>query len=194
MHPVRATSADRDAVIGTVVAAFATDPAFRYFFPDDDAYPEQAAAFAAWLFDKRVERGSVWIVDGGVSVAMWDPPGPWGPTKPLEIPKDALARLASYDEAVHRELPKTAHWYLGVLATHPDHAGQRLGRQALRPGLEAARDAGLPAYLETTTSANEGIYQRAGWRTVASVTVGAFLVRVMRHDPAQDMADGGTTY
>jgi GNAT superfamily N-acetyltransferase len=175
------------------VAAFAADPAFRYFFPDDD-YPEQAAAFAGWLFDKRVGRGTVWIMDGGVSVAMWDPPGPWAQTKALDVPPDALARLGSYDKAVHRELPQEAYWYLGVLATHPDHAGQRLGRRVLRPGLEAAREAGLPAYLETTTSANEGIYQRAGWRTVASVPVAAFLVRVMRYDATQDMPDAGTTY
>ena len=36
---VRAARADRAAVVATVVAAFAADPAFRYFFPDDDTYP-----------------------------------------------------------------------------------------------------------------------------------------------------------
>ena len=69
-----------------------------------------------------------------------------------------------------------------ALATHPDHGGQRLGRQVMRPGLEAAAAAGLPAYLETTTSTNEGIYERAGWRTTATVPVDPFLVRVMRHE------------
>jgi hypothetical protein len=36
-HPdvVVATPADRERVVDTFVAAFAADPALRYFFPDD---------------------------------------------------------------------------------------------------------------------------------------------------------------
>ena len=61
----RATPADRDRVITTVVAAFVDDPAFRYFFPDDATYAGHAADFAGYLFDKRVRHGSVWLVEGG---------------------------------------------------------------------------------------------------------------------------------
>ena len=89
------------------------DPAFRHFFPDDDAYPQQAATFAGWLFDKRVTSGTVWVINDGASVAMWDPPGPWTQTEPLDVPEDALTRLAAYDKAVHRELPHEPYWYLG---------------------------------------------------------------------------------
>jgi hypothetical protein len=181
MQPVRATAADRDGVVRTVVAAFVADPAFRYFFPDD-TYPELVATFAGWLFDKRVDRGSIWVVSGGASVAMWDAPGESRTPRPLDLPPEALARLTGYDNAVHHELPDEEHWYLGVLATHPDHAGQRLGRHVLQPGLEAATASGLPAYLETSTSKNESIYERAGWRTTATTPVGQLLVRVMRHD------------
>jgi GNAT superfamily N-acetyltransferase len=182
MQPVRATAADRDGVIRTVVAAFATDPAFRYFFPDDLTYPQLTAAFAGWLFDKRVDRGGVWVVAGGASVAMWEPPDGPHDAAPLDLPFGVLTRMTAYDHAVHEKFPDEAHWYLGVLATHPDHTGQRLGRRVLEPGLRATTAAGLPAYLETTTATNVGIYERAGWLTTATVAVGQLLVRVMRHD------------
>src|SRR4051794_6097136 len=55
-HPAirAAIPADRERVVESVVAAFDQDPAFRYFFADASTFAEQAAAFAAYLFDKRV--------------------------------------------------------------------------------------------------------------------------------------------
>ena len=51
---VPATAAHRERWSATVVAAFVADPAFRFFFPDDATYPELAARFAGYLFDKRL--------------------------------------------------------------------------------------------------------------------------------------------
>ena len=97
---------DRDRVIDTVVAAFAADPAFRFFFPDDPTYAAHAAAFAGWLFDRRVGHGTVWVADGGASVAMWEPPR-GGPTSEptLPLPAAVLGRLQEYEDAVHTRLP-----------------------------------------------------------------------------------------
>lgn len=159
----QATVADRDRVLQTIVAAFVTDPAFRYFFPDDDTYPELAAIFAGWLFDKRVAQGTVWLVEGGGSVSLWDPPGAAPTVLRLDLPPEVLARLADYDAAVHDSMPTQPHWYLGVLATHPDHAGQRWGRVAMGVGLAEADRAGLPTFLETSSPANVELYGRTGF-------------------------------
>jgi GNAT superfamily N-acetyltransferase len=171
-------------VVATVVAAFVADPAFRFFFPDDATYGQLAASFAGWLFDKRVSQGTVWVINDGAAVAMWDAPSnenQRGTSPALELPPDALQRLASYDAGVHGVLPSTSHWYLGVLATHPDQAGQRWGRAAMAEGLRQAAAAGIPAYLETSSQRNVAIYQRAGWQTVSSVPLGSLEIRVMRH-------------
>ena len=98
-EPVIATKADRDRVVETVVAAFAKDPAFRFFFTDDATFERDAAAFAAYLFDVRVDHGTVWVVDGGAAVAMWDPPanGRGSATGTLELPAAVLRRLDAYD-------------------------------------------------------------------------------------------------
>jgi len=167
-----ATIDDRGRVVDTFVAAFVDDPALRFFFPGA-MYAEQAAVFVGKLFDRRVGAGTVWIADGGAAVAMWDAPTAGTPAEfedpPAELPADARARLEAYDAAVLSVLPKGEHWYLGVLATHPDRAGQGLGRAVMAAGLQAAAATGLPAFLETTNPANVGLYRRTGWEVVAQV-------------------------
>jgi GNAT superfamily N-acetyltransferase len=176
-----ATAADRDPVVATVLAAFADDPAFRFFFPDRDTYQSDAAAFVGHLFDGRLGSGTVWVVDDGAAVAMWNPPGAdVSADLPGTMSAAARERLDRYDGIVHRLFPAEPHWYLGILATHPHHAGKKWGRLAMAPGLERARQAELPAYLETVTATNEGIYTAAGWTVVDRVTVDGVLdVRVM---------------
>lgn len=183
-EPTLAIRADREQVVGTVVAAFANDPAFRYFFADESTFEREATAFAAYLFDLRVDHGTVWVVDGGAAVSMWDPPGNGrgSATGKLDVSADALRRLDEYDAEVHGTLPDTPHWYLGILATHPASAGRGRGRVAMRAGLDEAARAGLPAYLETTNPVNVELYRRAGWEVTDSLTARGLAVWVMRYD------------
>jgi GNAT superfamily N-acetyltransferase len=179
---VRATVTDRQRVVDTVVAAFRDDPAFRFFFPDAAAYDQHAAAFTGHLFDRRVTRGTVWVVEGGAAVTMWDAPGedPADAVSTLDVPPVPRARLEHFDAVVGAALPAAPFWYLGVVATHPDHAGRRLGRALMRVGLDRAAATGLPAYLETANPRNVDRYRAVGWETVASVDAG-LPVWVMRH-------------
>ena len=184
-EPVLATPDDRASVISTILAAFAGDPAFRYFFGDDQ---DARRTFAEYLFDIRARSGSVWLTDGGASVALWDPPPgpglePVNAELPKAIPAAARHRLAGYDKAIHATFPSTPYWYLGVLATHPEHAGRRLGRAVMRPGLQRAKADGVPAYLETATPHNVDLYRRAGWDVVQSLRVEALDVWILRHEP-----------
>jgi GNAT superfamily N-acetyltransferase len=175
----KAGPADRASVVATVLAAFAGDPAFQYFFGDD---PEARRMFAEYLFDLRTDTGSIWLIDGGASVALWDPPGRLeGPGLPRALPSAARNRLRGYDLAVHGAFPTTPFWYLGVLATHPEHAGQRLGRAVMQPGLDCAQADGVPAYLETATARNVGMYERAGWEVTNQLIVEGLDVWIMRY-------------
>jgi GNAT superfamily N-acetyltransferase len=179
----QAMPADRDRVIETVVSAFVADPAFRFFFPDDASYAHLAGTFVGHLFDRRARHGTVWIIDGGAAVSMWDGPSApgtaGGESAPLELPPDVTARLDSYDAAVHAWLPHSPHWYLGIVATHPQHVGRRWGRATMAAGLHRAATDGLPAYLETTNPRNVELYQRAGWEIVQSLTAQTLDVWVM---------------
>jgi GNAT superfamily N-acetyltransferase len=178
-EPVLAAEEDRESVVATVVAAFAEDPAFRYFFQTDAG---ARRVFAEYLFDLRAGTDSVWLIDGGASVAMWDPPGrPSGPGLPDTLPAAARRRLRDYEQAVHGAFPDGPFWYLGVLATHPQHAGRRLGRAVMQPGLDRAHADGVPAYLETATARNVALYERAGWQVTQQLEVDGLDVWVLRH-------------
>ncbi len=167
-----ATPSDRTRVISSLVPAFEKDPVLRWLFPGDATYPRYAAAFFGRLFDKRVGRDSVWIADGGNAVAIWEPPAGGVPAAhyELDVPADVSARVDAYDHAVHALLPAEPYWYLGVLGTHPDHRGRRLGHAVMAEGLRRAAEDGAPAILETATEGNVGMYERAGWKVIASAT------------------------
>jgi ribosomal protein S18 acetylase RimI-like enzyme len=169
-----ATPADRALVVSSLVAAFPKDPVLRYLFPDEETYPQYAAAFFGHLFDKRVQKGTVWTIEGGASTAIWEPPTAKDASSDdalfAQMPADALARVRAYDRAVHAAFPTSPSWYLGVLATHPDCAGRRWGHAVMSTGLRRAAADGLPAVLETSNPANVEMYRRAGWRVVRTVT------------------------
>src|SRR5690606_11831515 len=181
-----ATAVDRERVIATIVAAFRDDPTFRYLFREEHCFTEHATAFAAYLFDKRVHRNNIWLIADGAAVALWDPPEPGdhvAATASLDLPSDVLSRLDAYDKAVQDHLPSTPHWYLGVLAPHPQYAGRRWGRRVMAVGLERAAEDGVPAYLETTTPRNVDLYRRSGWEIAATLRTGDLDIWVMLHRP-----------
>jgi ribosomal protein S18 acetylase RimI-like enzyme len=170
----------RDAVLESLVATFTADPVLRYLFPDDTTYPRYAAAFFGNLFDKRVPLGTVWTIGAGGSVAMWDAPdatgasdtvGVQGASQGGELPAAELARVRAYDDAVHGAFPAEPFWYLGVLGTHPRHAGRRWGHALLAAGLRRADADGLPAVLETSNPGNVEVYRRAGFEVIGKETV-----------------------
>jgi ribosomal protein S18 acetylase RimI-like enzyme len=180
----------RAAVVVTVVAAFRHDPAFRFFFPDDERYDDDAAAFSGYLFDKRVDHGTVWMIGEASSVAMWSPPSAPGiePADAAEAQTEAMGsdggaaeRIEHYESIVGAALPATPHWYLGILATHPDHAGQRLGRRVMGDGLARASADGVPAILETTRADNVALYERAGWSVEHELVVDDLDVWILSH-------------
>jgi ribosomal protein S18 acetylase RimI-like enzyme len=169
-----ATPADRARVVSSLVAAFAQDPVLRYLIPDEGLYPQYAAAFFGHSFDKRVQRGTIWTIERGVSTAIWEPPAAWNESSDddlsAQLPADTLARVRAYDRAVHAALPTSPFWYLGVLGTHPDSAGRRWGHAVMNAGLRRAAADGLPAVLETGNPANVEVYRRAGWEVVRTAT------------------------
>ncbi|MBQ1065424.1 N-acetyltransferase [Micromonospora sp. D75] len=165
-----ATPEDRGSVVTSLVAAFTKDPVLRHLFPDEATYARYAAAFFGHLFDKRVHKETIWTIGHGASVAIWEPPAS-GSAQPdddlaARLPADVLHRVRAYDEAVHAALPAAPFWYLGVLGTHPDHAGRRWGHAVMRMGLDRAAADGLPAILETSNPDNVEVYRRAGWEVV----------------------------
>jgi GNAT superfamily N-acetyltransferase len=165
--------------MASVAAAFAADPGWAFIFGAE--YERLAAYFAGALFDVRVAARNVWVTDDLAAVAMWDPPGGsdavpghadgvWERYRAI-AGEQALERLAIYNEAVASAVPTYPHWYLGVLATHPQRRREGLASAVLTPVLEEADRAGLPCCLETSTAENRRFYERRGFTGVTDIVL-----------------------
>jgi ribosomal protein S18 acetylase RimI-like enzyme len=167
------TAAEARTLLAT---AFVEDPLMRWFFPDDDTRPHACAALFGLFAEQYLAAGRVDAVrrDRPVAVAMWRPPGPATselseslPTPPgLMTALMGAARAAEVGAAmaVIGELrPPEPYAYLHLLGVHPAARRQGLGGEVLRPGLAAARGAGLTACLETMNPANVPFYEGHGF-------------------------------
>jgi ribosomal protein S18 acetylase RimI-like enzyme len=167
----QARPSDRAAVTAAAAAAFDGDPAWSFLLGDD--YEELAPHFAGVLFDLRVDSGDVWVTGDAAALAMWDPPGGSlaSPARSEELWAAFRARagapvserLTEYGRAVDAARPVTPHWYLSVLATHPDHQRKGLASAVIAPIIGKADIDGLDCCLETSTEQNRAFYRRRGF-------------------------------
>lgn len=174
-----ATLADVDAIALMVAAAFAADPAWSFMIPPDRA--DAREAFARALLVPRIRRGTVWVTDDHTAVAMWDRlpvdtdadddhDTRWAAFR-ADVGEEISTRIASYNAALATVAPPAPYWYLGVLATHPDHQGRGLATAVLRPGLAAADAEAWDCWLETSTPANKEFYAGRGFTEATAVDI-----------------------
>lgn len=164
----RATTDDVRTASTTAMRAFVDDPVMRFLYPEDEVYlaPDGAVfhpAMTGWI-----ALGEVWCTDDAAAVAVWIPPGrpevPFPDDPSAEPPSaDRLERFAAVGEAMAEHTPEEDHWYLHLLATHPDWQRRGLGNALMEVVFERARHDGLPCYLETETIENVAYYRARGF-------------------------------
>ena len=187
-----ATLEDLDAVTETMTAAFASDPLWGWAFPDT------AALRTWWRFSiaSAMRYPWVWVADDYAAASVWIPPGGVELTEEEEAGvEDLLADLIGARAAEVLELlerfeashPADAeHYYLSLLATHPEHRGKGLGMALLAENLELIDAQGASAYLESSNPGNDPRYERRGFKRVGSFDRpdGGLTVSTMLRDPA----------
>ncbi len=168
-----ATDADRDRALDTISRAFFADPVWSWAFPDDTERRVLYPDFWGFFLTVGLRNDAVQLTADGTAVTIWTPPGA------PELDDDEEAALAQFLRAwcrdridivleaigrIDRVHPKDEpHWYLGVVATHPDHAGQKLGVGLIAHHLRAVDAQHLPAYLESSNPANLERYRGLGF-------------------------------
>jgi len=170
-HVRPATIDDVDAVAATVSAAFESDPGWTYILGRGNARGREA--FARALLLPRLRKQTAWVTDDCTAVAMWDRRSidgltgedhdAWWDGFNAEVGDYVCARLEVYEGAIESGFPGPPFWYLGVLATHPDHQGRGLASAVMRPGLAAADEEGWDCWLETSTPGNKAFYEGRGF-------------------------------
>ena len=150
----------------------------RWAFPDPADRVERLTSYWEPFIRAGLKYDGVWATPGFGAVAVWVPPGVSEMDDGDEAATEAVVHRLCGDRApmlmdcfgqfARTRAAVEPHWYLSLLATHPDHrgAGLAMGLVADRLALVDAEHRG--AYLESTNDANLARYTRAGFRVHAS--------------------------
>jgi ribosomal protein S18 acetylase RimI-like enzyme len=164
----RSGETDRRSLCITAMRAFVDDPVMRWLYPDDEEFlAEGGEVFRRWMAGWQAHE-EVWCTDDCVALAVWIPPGRPEVEVDLQPPAAPLTeelgeRLGVLVAAISTHTPPEDHWYLQLLATHPDWQRQGLGARLMGSMFERADRDGLPCYLETETVENVAYYRRHGF-------------------------------
>jgi GNAT superfamily N-acetyltransferase len=168
MRVRRATLEDRPAISVTAVRAFADDPVMRWLYPEDDVFFAPGGEVFRPAMTGWIRLGEVLCTDDGVGAAIWIPPGrpeidfTVDPPAP-EPPPERLERFEILGPLMQEHTPAEPHWYLQLLATHPDWQRRGIGAALMNVIFERADAEGLACYLETETVENVAYYRRHGF-------------------------------
>jgi GNAT superfamily N-acetyltransferase len=191
-----ATERDLDGVTETLTAAFSTDPLWGWAFPER----EKLAIWWRFHISSALRYPWVWTNDDYSAAAVWIPPGGVELTEDEEgrvesilgdIVGDRAPEVIELLERFERTHPHDVpHYYLSLLGTHPAHRGKGLGMTLLEEGLAQIDSEGMPAYLESSNSANDPRYERLGFERVGRFTRPdeAVSVSTMWREPAAAMS------
>jgi ribosomal protein S18 acetylase RimI-like enzyme len=170
-----AAATERDAVLHTLMLAFATDPCIRYTFDKADAYLTSFLPFATAMGGAAFGGEGAWLADGGAAAALWLPPGSESDQQTLgalieeRIAPEKQAVLGQVVEGMGQYHPHEPHWYLAMIGVDPVRQGQGLGSALLKKGLERCDADGLPAYLESSNPKNVPLYERHGFEVMGLI-------------------------
>ena len=182
----RATVDEIPELAATLARAFAHDP--FYEFLAGDAPERNQRMRDGWTgFLRHATNGlsHTYTTDDHAGVAVWHPPGYSGAgfIDSLRLLPSAtrmagsIGRLRDVSRAIaaleHRRRLHAPgpHVYLSVLGVEPERQGEGIGSSLMRPALELATGAGVPAYLETATGRNVLLYERVGFAVVEELTI-----------------------
>ncbi|HWA63798.1 MAG TPA: N-acetyltransferase [Caulobacteraceae bacterium] len=178
--PVLATEADLPGVARDLSDAFADDPMFDWFLRADARRDEARLRMFNLLVGGmargvgRIERPA-----SGGAAAIWMPFEWLGPT-PLSQELRALptllfatglarfGRLAAMRADMDKHHPmERRHAYLWFLGVARQAQGRGVGSRLLKHATDRLDAEGLPAYLETQTERNVGLYRRHGFEVIS---------------------------
>jgi ribosomal protein S18 acetylase RimI-like enzyme len=185
-----ATGHDLPAIGAALALAFEHDPLWGWAFEEAERERKLEALVEVFGFfaAAAIDLGWVRVTDGVEAAALWIPPGSpeMTPADEERLPgvigmacgPESATRVMELLDAFDRNHPhEPPHFYLSLLATHPDHAGRGLGVGLVAACL-AEIDAGDPpaaAFLESSNPANLPRYERLGFRPTREVELIAGL-------------------
>jgi GNAT superfamily N-acetyltransferase len=176
----RAVPGDGPTVAGIITLAFASDPLWSRALARPDGTTGHQERFWKLYVDGALRYPWVFLTEDGEATSTWIPPGGSELSDDQEKQLVSLADeylapsredfdelLARFEAAHPHDDP---HYYLSLLATHPDHRGKGIGMALLEHNLELIDAEGMAAYLESSNPANDRRYAAVGFEAVGQFT------------------------
>jgi ribosomal protein S18 acetylase RimI-like enzyme len=170
--------ADMEPLISVMVLAFAADPVARWMYRDPQRYLAYFGRFIRAFAGKAFSSGTAWCIDGNLGGALWLPPG----VKPDEdaiatildgsVPRDVMADVNAMFGEMAAYHPRNPHWCLPTIGIEPHLHRKGLGSALLTQALSRCDQEHMPAYLESSNSANTALYQRFGFKGLGVICAG----------------------
>lgn len=177
-----ATATDIPACVAILAAAFQDDPALGWLYRDPVRRPAQLRRFFRLICTTDADpahwRVAVGADGAPVAVSLWRPPGRWQiPTMTmlgrlpalLDTFRTVLPRALGLQALMDTNHARDPHWYLQFVGCAPAAQGQGHGGAVIRAML--AEIGAAPAYLETATESNVGLYQALGFTVAKTYAV-----------------------
>jgi ribosomal protein S18 acetylase RimI-like enzyme len=191
-----------ERAIAVIVLAFSTDPAARWSYPDPHQYLTHFPAIVRAFGGKAFAHGTGHHVSGLAGAALWLPPGIRPDEEALaavlrgSVVAERQAAVFAVFEQMGRYHPREPHWYLPLIGVDPVHQGKGYGSALLQHALRQCDRDHAPAYLESSNPANIPLYERHGFRVLATIQVGSSppifpMLRAARGSSSKSSTDGG---
>lgn len=192
----KATFADADRLVLSLVRAFDDDPLINWILRQDS---KRSRAFDLYfrtaLCGITMPRGDVFVTDDCAGGALWLPSdkAEIGLAQQLSLLPDMIRavrlrgvkRLMGVLDAMNKAHPHERHYYLQFVGVEPTHQGKGLGSALMQPMLARCDREESGAYLENTQEENIAFYERLGFVVTGELDLdrGAPPVWRMWRDP-----------
>ena len=185
------TASDFEAVTRTLVAAFDSDPLWRWAFPEGDGIESMWRLCVGSALQFPCSR----FLPGYAAASIWIPPGELelDPESDRQVEPlvrrcagsragEVLELLDRFEAAHPHDRP---HYHLTIFGTAPDRRGSGLGMALLAENLKEIDAQGMPVYLESSNPANDARYETVGFSPVGSFETpgGEHRVTTMWREP-----------
>lgn len=171
-----ASRRDRGAMVASFCDAFADDPGLSWIWPDREDRLQRLPHFFKAIVEGTMANGVALRSVKVEAVSLWRRPGRITPNA-FEILRSLPSMARAFGVGRDRsQLMSSAlkskqptdfpWWYLQFIGVQTAAQRSGLGGAAIRAGLELARKAGMPVYVEVMNPENVGYYHHVGFETV----------------------------
>jgi ribosomal protein S18 acetylase RimI-like enzyme len=187
----KATSADADRLVLSLVRAFDDDPLVNWILRQDG---KRSQAFDLYfrtaLCVITMPRGEVFVAGDCTGGVLWLPSdkAEIGLARQLSLLPDmvravrlrGVKRLMGVLDAMNQAHPHERHYYLQFIGVEPAHQRKGLGSALMQPMLARCDREGRGAYLENTREENIAFYEQLGFEVIGELDLGQEAPTVWR--------------